>query len=101
MIGHLMMKDEDRFLKGLFALGGTLLSAYVYSEARKAFEQNWREDNRLGVFVSAGAMSAAQAGCALSLKELFRALGLQSEQGPVNKRPRNPLFLPNYEKYPA
>jgi hypothetical protein len=97
------MKDEDRLWKGLLAIGGALFSEYLHTEARKALEQNWRENNQLGIFLSAGAMTAARTGTVLSLKELFRALGL-STSGPYlsdKKKRCNPLFLPNYEAYPA
>jgi len=97
------MKDEDRWWKGLLAVGGALFSEYIHAEARKALEQHWRENNQLGIFLSAGVMTAARTRTVLSLKELFRALGL-STGGPYlsdRKRRRNPLFLPNYEAYPT
>jgi hypothetical protein len=96
------MKESDKWLRGLLGLAGTLLSAWAYVEARKALAQNWRQNDQLGVFGSAIAVSAAQTGCVLSLKELFGALGL-STTGPYlsEKKRRNPLFLPDYEVYPA
>ena len=94
------MTSSDNWLRGLFAFGGAVFCAWLSVEARKTFEQNWRENNHLGVFVSAGTMTAAQAGLAVSLKELFQALGVPKSGPYLSRKKRNPLLLP-YEPYPT
>jgi hypothetical protein len=95
------MTNSDDWIRGLLALAGAGICAWLGIEAWKAFEKNWRENNQLGIVVSAGAITMAQAGITISVSELLRALKVPTSTPYISKKKRNPMFLPYYDDYPA
>ncbi len=96
------MTDFDDVLEGLLAVGGAVVTGWLYIEARKALQKAWQENNLMGVLLSASAMGAAYGGYVGSVKKVRRILKLPANTGRFlpKRNTRNPFLLPEYPEYP-